>query len=111
MALKIKPQSKLNHARVVERLVHSAKRRRAVDILHKNSVTGQTELSVIEKVEKFSAELEIVSLVNAEILKGRKIRVHETRAGKWRTSDGLQAPRAAPVKSTGIEPILIVMHL
>ena len=84
LGLEINPQSKLNHARVVDRLVDNTERGRAVDILHVHSVAGQTELSVIEEVEEFSAELQSVSLVNVEILECRKIRVHKTRTGNWR---------------------------
>jgi len=39
-ALEIKPQSKLNHAGVVDSLIYNTERGRTVDILHKNSVAS-----------------------------------------------------------------------
>ena len=110
MSLEIKPQSKLNHAWVVDRFIYNTERRRTVDILHKNSVADQPELSMIEKVEEFSPELNCVSLADAKILEGRKICIHESGTGKWRTRNVAKFPYWRWHESTRIEPILVVVQ-
>ncbi len=96
--LEIKPQSKLDDARVVDGLVDFAERGRAADVLHVNAVAGQTELRMIEKVEKFRSELESVLLVNREILESRKIRIHKARARNRRAGCVSEPPAGGSTK-------------
>ncbi len=88
-ALEIEPQSKLHDTWVVDGLVHLTEVG-AVDVLHVDAISRQTQLGVIEQVEHLCAELETDALVKDEVLKSREISVHEIRARNWGTRGGSQ---------------------
>lgn len=104
LLLEIKPQSELHHARIIDGSIDNAKARETAEVLLAGWPTRQVELGVIEQVEEFSAELDRVSFADREVLEGRKIRIHETRAGERRSRNGSKFAGWCVVVSARVEP-------
>src|SRR6185437_9901802 len=111
--LELQLQGKLNHPRIVHRLIDHAKGGRLSYVLHAAGAgpAAQEELRVIEQVEELCPEVQPHLLAQEEMLDNGQVSIHKTRAGDRRAGSAPQFTDWSRRKSTGVKPGCNGMYL
>ena len=111
-ALKIKPQSKLNQARVIDRVIDYPETGGSIDVLLSLSATKtvQVELRMVEELKELSPELQIHRLSQRKVFDYRKISVDKTRAINRSAGGGAEFAGRGLHEGAGVEPVLQRMY-
>ena len=113
LVLEIQPESKLNQARIIYRVIdHSETGGSVYVLLPRIRDPIQEELGMVEEVKELSSELQIHRLAEGqrEILDYREIRIHKTRGVDGGARRCSKFASRGFLESTRVKPILQRMY-
>src|SRR5512135_554196 len=97
-------EGKLDHARVVYRLIDHGKSSRLAYILHPAPAAAQEELRMIEDIEELRSEVQVHPFAEREMLDKGQVGIYESRSGDRRAGRISQFARRRRHERAGIEP-------